>query len=1294
MIKRVLLITGALLLLLACIVTLMVRSSYVQNKLQALVIQEIKTNTEIDFNAEKIEMAIIPPAISIQNATIKKPAIFEIKSPKILLRLNTIALFRGAILLSSIQMISPEITILLENGEKGKASPQPSDVTSNSSIFENLYNAPLKKLTIENGNVYWQNKGFAAKIKHLSSIKQRGQFEIKSSLGPSSILFKERKWTINHAELNGTLEKFRIKLQDSSLTGPWGRLEATGMFWGGIFENSDATKNTEIDLQLKSVFNLDKFKFLFSQTDRVKGSFHLNGEVKNKISNPFFSGLVEGRQVIYNEIQVPHFTGDINANLESIEFKPLAFLIDEGRVELTGTLRTKDPSTFEGVAEFENVPVEEALRAVAVNTNPVRANVSGAISVNGNRSPFNLNYTASLTVKEFGVGAGNDIVEFDEGIIETGGILDAKKITFDNAQVMVKDGGTIAASGKIDFSGPLRFDYFTDRFQLGALGRVGKVPIDGIAKIVGSVTDSPNKPTIAKSTTRIEKFNIANYKLGWIRGEVTFAKNIVDISSVTIRKGESEYKVKSKVDVNSGIFKKSTFAFKKLQYQDLRQTVEDHLTLPEWIDGEFKGRLTLEGPPTIEELKSKVSLLMSNGVIAGEEFDLGLFVFNVQGGKLSLQKSILKKPKGQFKITGGMELNKSVNLNFTSTDAEYADITFLKRNKIPLDGTLQIKGSIQGPWESPKGIGSITISQVSLAGEPLPASILNLQLKKKKLSAHWELENHQMYLKSWTMLDGNYPFELSMKAKKYKFDPFLSLISRAEDQLKGEMQGSIDVSGELSPFKLNHGDFALQQIQIRRGSLTFQNRDPVRIKISDSGTTIHPFHLVGRNTDLMLGGSISPGSLLNLQLNGSFDLFLLEFFSKPVTHATGTGRINAKVTGHFRRPELLGNFSLHDSAIQTSWLPQPTEQLNADIVFSQRLISIEKATAKWGGGPVTLTGTITNPAEAPLALSLHLTSRNNQLQPIKGFYTRLSSELHLTGKDRPYLLSGKITVNDATYREKINWKSNLFKSQPKYTPKVIKEEFPFISLDVDVNATKGVKIDNNIAKITFEGNLKIIGDTERPNLKGNLTLVEGKTFFRDSEFKLTTGEIDFSDPLEVNPYFHLRAESKVRDYLINVAMNGYLGDYDVQLSSQPSLSESDIAALLTLGITSEDIAGQEGQFAALELGSLLFGGFSEVIERETGRNIGIKFRVTPSYSTTKGATIPKVIVGTELFKDIEASFASSIGDSAFLEEKEARIEYKINENISLQGVWEDQIQTQQVDDSKIGLDVTYQFEFK
>ncbi|HLB59820.1 MAG TPA: translocation/assembly module TamB domain-containing protein, partial [Bdellovibrionota bacterium] len=506
-------------------------------------------------------------------------------------------------------------------------------------------------------------------------------------------------------------------------------------------------------------------------------------------------------------------------------------------------------------------------------------------------------------------------------------------------------------------------------------------------------------------------------------------------------------------------------------------------------------------------------------------------------------------------------------------------------------------------------------------------------------------------------------------------------------------QGIADLKGTLKPFAFKEGRATFQKLIIQRGTIVFQNREPIDVRVMEGTLHIQPFHLVGGQTDLLISGSLDPNSELNLQLNGGFDLALLEVFAKPITRASGTARVQARISGTVRNPSLLGNLSLYQAALQTAWLPQPIEQINGDIVFSKQLISIERARGIWGGGPISAQGSISWPENAPVTFSLNMTSRNNRIQLIRGFHTRISSDLHFSGQTRPYLLSGEITIEEAVYKERIDWQTNLFKQKPKYGPKVIREELPLIGLDVAIDASRGIRVDNNLAKMAFQGQLQLVGSIENPNLVGKFDLIDGKTFFQDNEFKLTGGEIEFNDPLEINPYFHLQAESKVRDYLVSVALIGYLGDYEVQLASQPPLSEPDIAALLTLGVTAGEVAGQEGQFAAVELGSLLFGGVSQAIERQIG--LPITFRSTPSYSTTKEATVPKVIVGTKITDQIDASFSTTIGESAVFEDKEARIRYKFNDNLSLQGVWEDETQTQQLnDDSKIGVDLNYQFEFK
>ena len=794
---------------------------------------------------------------------------------------------------------------------------------------------------------------------------------------------------------------------------------------------------------------------------------------------------------------------------------------------------------------------------------------------------------------------------------------------------------------------------------------------------------------------RAEVFSIANIELGWVRGTVEYAKDVISVSNTTVRQGESEYFAKAKINTTSGVFSDSYFSFSKLRYQDVRDTLLYHIDLPEWIAGYLKGGFSLDGPLTLEGISGSIDVDMTEMKIAGEEFQSLKFEGRALKGNLSIQQAILSKEKGRILISGETRLGRDVNLKLISQDVNYDEVTIFKKHRVPVTGNLEAEAALTGSWTNPVGSGFVRVSEVSLGGEKLPESILKLNLKNKLLGLTWTLDNKELNLVSSINLEKPYIYEARIDADGYNFDPFLALVIPPGQRFQGRIQGSIDINGTFSPFFIKYGDVQLTSLTIQRGNMLFRNLERVSLAIRDGKATFSPFRLVGPQTNLTLSGSIAPPDKLAINLNGSFDISLVEFFIPEITRASGQGNIETKIGGTFGKPDVIGSIQLNQGAFQTKWLSQPIEQLNARITFSQKLISVEEASGLMGGGPVSIYGTMSLPDKAPPQFSVHLASKNNRIRIAKNLISKLSSNIHLTGIERPYMLSGEIVFDDLVYTERINWQANLFKRKTITGPKVIKEKLPFLLFNVDLDLQKGFLIDNNLAKILFSGKLKLAGNSTQPNLQGKLELVKGETYFQDNEFKMLSGEIVFNDPIEIDPYFNLRAESKVRDYQVAVAIIGYLGDYEVQLSSQPPLSEGDIATLLTLGVTTEEVAGQEGAFAAVELGSLLFGGVSSALEADSGKFFPLKLGVTPSFTTTREANAPKVIVGTQITKNLEASFATTVGESWLFEDREARIEYSFNDNFSVQGTWEDPKQSQYLNpDSQLGVDLRLRFEFR
>src|SRR3990167_1096408 len=616
MMKKVLLAFGALLLLGVLIITVVARSTYFQGRLQRIVLQEIQTRTGLSIDAKKIQFALFPPAISIELATFKIPQILDAQIPKALIRLSTPALIRGSIVIRSLELRKPRFTLLagtqLEEG--GELPPFPAAEPS-TLLFSSIQDIPIQMLKIRDGDIEWPLQNFKGHIVSLLAKKRRGEVTLNTSLQKLSFFVNGNEIPIDTFQFIGATKEHRATIRSLQARSSWGTLNANGIIWGGLFEGKEKLLQSEIDLSLRGDVQLTHLKEILRWKEHTKGVINFRSSVSGKIGQPQFSGQLEGKEVGINDITIPNFNANISGDRKAIDIKPLLLTLNDRKLSITGTLHPFNQWGFEGVAELNQIFLMDVLESLGVTSNPVRAEVSGAITAKGNFLPVNLSYSASLEVRGFEAGSEATITHFPLGKVETRGIVNEQKITFDHGQVLIDQGGSISTSGFINYTGPIRFDFFAEQFNLDSLSDVAGLEIKGLTSIVGSVTDAPGQPTVVQGTVRAEEFSFAKVDIGWFRGVLNYAKDILNVSQTTVRQGESEYQFRGDINVSTGAFIKSQFLFTKLRYQDLRQTIAHYLPLPEWIEGEFKGRGALDGTITEEGISAKVDVAMSDAKI-------------------------------------------------------------------------------------------------------------------------------------------------------------------------------------------------------------------------------------------------------------------------------------------------------------------------------------------------------------------------------------------------------------------------------------------------------------------------------------------------------------------------------------------------------------------------------------------------------------------------------------------------------------------------------------------------------
>jgi translocation and assembly module TamB len=109
--------------------------------------------------------------------------------------------------------------------------------------------------------------------------------------------------------------------------------------------------------------------------------------------------------------------------------------------------------------------------------------------------------------------------------------------------------------------------------------------------------------------------------------------------------------------------------------------------------------------------------------------------------------------------------------------------------------------------------------------------------------------------------------------------------------------------------------------------------------------------------------------------------------------------------------------------------------------------------------------------------------------------------------------------------------------------------------------------------------------------------------FRDNDFEIKKGIIDFLNPYKIEPTVDIASETEVREWMINMDISGTPDDLTFTLSSTPKEEHEDILSLLIFGKTAKEFREGDGggSFSTTKmLTNLAAEMFSDQVQNATG----------------------------------------------------------------------------------------------
>jgi translocation and assembly module TamB len=282
------------------------------------------------------------------------------------------------------------------------------------------------------------------------------------------------------------------------------------------------------------------------------------------------------------------------------------------------------------------------------------------------------------------------------------------------------------------------------------------------------------------------------------------------------------------------------------------------------------------------------------------------------------------------------------------------------------------------------------------------------------------------------------------------------------------------------------------------------------------------------------------------------------------------GRLHAKVALAPGK-SFTGELRLADAASRPLPPLGALQDIQADLALAGHLITVRTLTAKLGGEPVTVDGSVTLvPGGAP---RLALTLKGTNLPLVRNTGLLLRTDLDLRAQtDAADLtrLEGAITVRDCLVLANINLRTLLptgrrgVRRQPPYFA-VQAAPFATWALAVDVRAPGSVRVRTTAYSGIASAHFQLGGTLGEPRAVGELTVDQGLVSFPFATFKVQQGTVRLREADPFRAVVSLNATSQRRDYQLRLEMTGELPAPNVLITSTPALGAADVLLMVMTG---------------------------------------------------------------------------------------------------------------------------------
>ncbi len=792
-----------------------------------------------------------------------------------------------------------------------------------------------------------------------------------------------------------------------------------------------------------------------------------------------------------------------------------------------------------------------------------------------------------------------------------------------------------------------------------------KPELSGNLKAVGQVNGTFDKLSI---TTEFETSSVGfqDNKFSSLIGKLQLTPEDiqVDVNKLLDTQGgmlSFNYQGKISDPVNTGRL--------KADFQDFHLQLYQQPENKEIFVGAINGKA--EFTRLSENGEGKAQLTLNNSRVASQKIDLAEVEIGLANQLLELNIISLQVAAAKIDGKGALSLKtKDFNFQGQVKDLDLAKITTDASLAGIVNASLQVNGNVN----------DLNGLQLSLQAESKDLRTPTTKLGQLSLSAKTDNQGRiQAEIVSYLIptqpqkifatvspnKDG-YPLEIESQLSELDIALLLAVLKvDTKGAISSKLSAKIFVKGNIlnskDEFSLDNfqGNMLLTSASLKLSEQPLNIETPCNITFDQGKLCVERMRVFNDSSDITLSGQLglSGNNPLEFITNGTVNL--AQFASLiPDSSLAGLVKVDSKLTGTVNKPNLSGSLLVSNLAFARPDLPVEFRNGNGLIRLNNDKVLLDNFVIRANDGQVTGVGQVDLKGFeiANLKLKLSATDINLIYQAVA---MTLKGDVTLEGNQNFQVLKGNIKVLEAIYSKPFDTSllgsstSIIDYSKSLFSPR----------LDINIDADSSIIVRNPQIDTVASASISLGGQIDNPNLTGRISLEGGTVTLRKQRYDITQGILDLPGGILL-PTIDLLAEGNVSTYRVFIRFTGPVDQIDLELESEPTLTRTEILALITTGRT--EIGGGDNQdltTTGLSTGANLLA--QEFISKPFGRKaeqfLGLsQFQFDPIIRPNENPSA-RLTLGRQIIPKLSFTYSTSLSSS---KDQAIVLEYNLSNRFS------------------------------